>query len=93
MATIMNLNDKGFDYLCALSDVSAMIEQLKERGRPADESLEIIMLLGNAASARFNNMLEDLHKRHSDAKSEEKADSPRSSIKSGDRGGCDTGVI
>ena len=75
VATIMNLNDKGFDYLCALNDVSSMIAQHRERGISSDESLEILTLLGNAASARFNNMLEDLHRRCNGTGSEKKAGS------------------
>lgn len=93
MATIMNLSSKGFDYLCALSDVSEMIEQQRERGVSTDDTLDILIQLGNAAQRQFDDMLEDLRKRDDDASDEKKAGSPRDSIEPGDRGGCDTGVI
>ena len=93
MATIMNLNDKGVDYLCALSDMALMIEQQKERGTSADDTLDILRQLGNSAARRFNEMLEDLHQQYNGAEDKEKAGSPRDGLKPGNRGGCDTGVI
>lgn len=74
MATIMNLNDKGFDYLCALSDISKVIEQNKMRGVSADDTLEILEQLGRAAERRFDGMLEDLHAKQRRAKGQEEVD-------------------
>lgn len=93
MAIIVNLNDKGFDYLCALADVAVVIRSRKLRGVSADDTLDILIQLGDAAHRQFSEMLEDLQKQHTSAKDEEKAGSPRDGLKPGNRGGCDTGVI
>ena len=79
MATMMNLNDKGFDYLCALADVTVMIRSSKLRGVSADDTLDILIQLGDAAHRQFSEMLEDLQKQHSGTKSVKKAD-PNSPI-------------
>ena len=93
MATFLNLSDKGFDYLCALADVTVMIRSNKLREVSADDTLDILIQLGDAAHRQFSKMLEDLHQQHNSAEDEEKAGSPRDGIRPGDRGGCDTGVI
>ena len=93
MATMMNLDTKGFDYLCALADVTVMIRSNKLRGVSADDTLDILIQLGDAAHRQFSEMLEDLQKQHYSPKGKEKAGSPCDGLRPGNRGGCDTGVI
>lgn len=80
MASMMNLNDKSFDYFNALTDVARMVVVQKERGVSADDTLDILLQLGDAASRRFNEMLEDLQQQYSGTKSVKKAD-PNSPIR------------
>jgi len=74
MATIMNLRDKGFDYLCALADVAVMIRTNSLRKMDPNDTLDILIQLGDAAQRQFSEMLEDLQKQHSGTKSVKKAD-------------------
>jgi len=75
MAIAINLNDKGFDYLNALTDVSEMIEKQQSRGTSADDTLDILRQLGDAAAGRFNEMLENLHQQYNGTSREEVDDS------------------
>ena len=74
MAAHMNINDKGFDYLCALADVTVMIRSNQLRGVPSDDTLDILKQLGDAAHRQFSEMLEDLHQQHNSASSEKVVD-------------------
>jgi hypothetical protein len=80
MAMMMNLNDKSFDYFNALTDVARMVVVQMERGVSADDTLDILLQLGDDASRRFNKMLEDLQQQYNSARGEEKVD-PNSPIR------------
>lgn len=64
MAIVVNLNEKGFDYLNALTDVAELIRKEREKGTSVHDILDILKQLGDAAERRFNEMLEDLHKQY-----------------------------
>lgn len=75
MAIAINLDEKGFDYLNALTDVGKMIEKQLARGKSADDTLDILEQLGDAAARRFNEMLEELHQQYHGTSREEVGDS------------------
>ena len=80
MAIAINLDEKGFDYLNALTDVGKMIEKQLARGKSADDTLDILEQLGDAAARRFNEMLEELQQQYNSAfgKKVGDLDTPRS---------------